>query len=152
MLVSQPELRDIMQCHELRQMAQRVSVDFALKALGYKETKVYISHRLSGVGAKSDIFDKYAVAVVYYHSGGIPRLINTLCDYAMVYGFAEEQQKIDLSLMLSVIKDKLRGGIFPFPKQENKEQVIIRGLIKLKTSIDILPDVSEAEEDEIIEL
>ena len=151
-LVGQPELLEIMQCHELRQMAQRVSVDFKLKELGYKETKAYIRHRFSVAGAEDEIIDKYAAAVVYYHSGGVPRLINTLCDFALVYGYAEEQQKIDLSLMLDVIKDKQRGGIFPLPKHENKEQAKVRELIKQEKGIDILPDLSEAEEDTIFEL
>ncbi len=153
-LVGQPELLEKMQRHELRQMAQRVSVDFKLKALGYKETKAYISHRFAVAGADVDveIIDKYAVAAIYYHSGGIPRLINMLCDYAMVYGFAEEQHTIDLSLMLSVIEDKLRGGIFPLLEQENKEQAKVRELVQEEKHIDILPNLSEVEENTIVEL
>ena len=79
-LIGQPELLEVMQRHELRQLAQRVSVDYKLKALGYKETTAYIRHRLKVAGCNEAIFDKYAAAVVYYHSGGVPRLINTLCD------------------------------------------------------------------------
>ncbi|MFW5444435.1 MAG: ExeA family protein [Methylococcaceae bacterium] len=144
-LVGQPELLEMMQRHELRQLAQRVSVDYKLKALGYKETTAYIRHRLVIAGGKSNLFDKYAAAIVYYHSGGIPRLINTLCDFALVYGYAEEVKRINSKLMLCVIKDKLQGGIFPIVTNENKEQAVIRQLFKRDKGIDIvpLPDLSE---------
>jgi len=151
-LIGQPELLEIMQCHELRQFAQRVSVDYKLKALGYKETTAYIRHRLAVAGAERNIFDKYAAAIVYYHSGGIPRLINTLCDYALVYGFAEGALQIDLALMLSVIKGKQQGGIFPLTTQENKEQAKIRQLIKQEKGVDIVPDLSEDQDETIFEL
>lgn len=151
-LIGQSELLEIMQRHELRQLAQRVSVDFKLKALGYKETAAYIRHRLATAGSEKMIFDKYAAAVVYYYSGGVPRLINTLCDFALVYGFADEQEQIDLSLMLSVIQDKLQGGIFPVIAEENKEQAIIRMLIKQKRGVDILRGAEVIEEETILEL
>ncbi|MCF6252190.1 MAG: AAA family ATPase [Methylococcaceae bacterium] len=151
-LIGQPELLEIMQRHELRQLAQRVSVDYKLKALGYKETTAYIRHRLTIAGGKNLIFDKYAAAVVYYHSSGIPRLINTLCDYALVYGYAEEAPQIDLTLMLNVIKDKQQGGIFPKTTNENREQAKIRQLIQEQKGIDVVPDLSEDEEPTIFQL
>jgi type II secretory pathway predicted ATPase ExeA len=146
-LIGQPELLEMMQCHGLRQLAQRVSVDYKLKALNYKETVAYIKHRLVVAGGQENLFDKYASAVIYYHSRGVPRLINSLCDFALVYGFADEQNKIELSLMISVIKDKLQGGIFPAITKENKEQVKIRQLILEEKGVDIQPDLKEVEEE-----
>lgn len=151
-LVGQPELLEVMQQHELRQLAQRVSVDYKLIALGYKETVAYIKHRLAVAGAKGEVFDKYAIAVVYYHSRGVPRLINTLCDFALVYGYAEEKKKIDITLMLDVIRDKQQGGIFPITTQENKEQAKVRHLIKEEMGVDILLEPSETDEETIFEL
>lgn len=149
-LIGQPELLQTMQLPELRQLAQRVSVDYQLHPLKYKETTAYIRHRLHVAGGKPQLFDKYAAAVVFYHSRGIPRLINTLCDFALVYGFAEEAAQIDLNLMMDVIKDKMRGGIFPIPKQENKEAAKIRMIIKRERNVDILPKLSSDKEgDEI---
>lgn len=151
-LIGQPEFLETMKRYELRQFAQRVSVDCQLKALGYKETVAYIKHRLKVAGASREIFDKYAIAVIYYHSAGMPRLINTLCDYALVYGFAEEHLKIDLKLMLNVIKDKLQGGIFPPVGGENKEQSRVRELVKKSKKIDIVLNLSKEAEDILFEL
>jgi type II secretory pathway predicted ATPase ExeA len=136
-LVGQPELLALMQRHDLRQLAQRVSVDYRLKALVYKETAAYIKHRLVVAGGEDNIFDKYAIAAVFYHSGGIPRLINTLCDFALVFGFSEEMEQINLEIMLDVVKGKQEGGIFPMVRRENKEQVMIRQLIKQEVGVDI---------------
>ncbi len=151
-LVGQPELLAMLQRHDLRQLAQRVSVDYRLKALGYKETVSYIKHRLQVAGGKETVFDKYAIAAVYYHSGGIPRLINTLCDYALVFGFSEAMQHINLDLMLDVIKGKQYGGIFPTVREENKEQAKVRELIRTERSVDIRPVFEDEEEDEFFEL
>ncbi len=151
-LIGQPELLKMMQQHELRQLAQRVSVDYQLKALGYKETTAYIRHRLVVAGGKDNIFDKYALAVAFYHSGGIPRLINTLCDFALVFGFSEGLQNINLDIMLDVIKGKQYGGIFPMVEKENEEQVNIRQLIKQNKNVDIRPVKEEFKYKDIFEL
>jgi len=151
-LVGQPELLELMQKHELRQLAQRVSVDYKLKALGYKETVAYIKHRLVVAGGNEDILDKYAIAAVYYHSGGVPRLINTLCDFALVFGFSEGLEKIDLDIMLDVIKGKLLGGIFPVTLKENKEQSKVRQLIQQALNIDIQTIIDEDVDLELNEL
>jgi len=151
-LVGQPELLELMQKHELRQLAQRVSVDYKLKALGYKETVAYIKHRLVVAGGNDEIIDKYAIAAVYYHSGGVPRLINTLCDFALVFGFSEGLEKIDLDIMLDVIKGKLLGGIFPVTLKENKEQSKVRQLIQQALNIDIQTIIDEDVDLELNEL
>ena len=151
-LIGQPELLETLQRHELRQLAQRVSVDYKLKQLGYKETKAYIRHRLKVANGDKDIFDKYAIAAIYYHTGGVPRLINTLCDFALVYGFAEDSKHIYLELMLDVIRDKQKGGVFPVISSENREQEAVRRLVKLEKGIDIVPDHSEEADDIITEL
>jgi len=151
-LIGQPELLETLQRHELRQLAQRVSVDYKLKQLGYKETKAYIRHRLKVANGDKDIFDKYAIAAIYYHTGGVPRLINILCDFALVYGFAEDSKHIYLELMLDVIRDKQKGGVFPVISSENREQEAVRRLVKLEKGIDIVPDHSEEADDIITEL
>ncbi len=151
-LIGQPELLETLQRHELRQLAQRVSVDYKLKQLGYKETKAYIQHRLTVANGDKDIFDKYAIAAIYYHTGGVPRLINTLCDFALVYGFAEDSKHIYLELMLDVIRDKQKGGVFPVISSENREQEAVRRLVKLEKGIDIVPGHSEEADDIITEL
>lgn len=147
-LIGQPELLKMLRRHELRQLAQRVSVDYKLRGLGYQETVAYIKHRLVTAGGDRNIFDKYAIATMYYHSGGIPRLINTLCDFSLVFGFSEGSKVIGLDIILDVLKGKIYGGIFPVVEKENKQQVKIRQLIKQQKFIDIHLVMEEEEEDD----
>ena len=112
-LVGQPELLDTMRKPELRQLAQRVSVDYHLRPLSQEETRRYIRHRLSVAGGDPELFDDGACDAVFHFSGGIPRLINTLCDMTMVYAYAEERDHIDRDLVVSVVRDRQDGGILP---------------------------------------
>lgn len=151
-LIGQPELLNVLQRYELRQLAQRVSVDFKIDPLGYRETVAYIKHRLVVAGGDESLFDKFSLAAIYYHSQGIPRLINTLCDFALVYVFAEGLLKINLNIIVKVIQDKQRGGIFPITVNETEQQVIVRRLIREEIDIDILADITDQNEDIISEL
>jgi type II secretory pathway predicted ATPase ExeA len=151
-LVGQPEFLEKLQRDDLRQLAQRVSVDYMIKPLGYRETKAYIKHRLVVAGGEENILDKYAIAAVYYYSFGVPRLINTLCDFALVFGFSEGLQHINLEIILDVIKGKQSGGIFPMVHEETQEQAKVRQLIKQEKGIDIQLIAKESDDEEIIEL
>jgi len=142
-LVGQPELLQTMRKQELRQLAQRVSVDYHIERLKLQDTIEYIKYRIEHAGGDPDIFLKSACAVVHYYSRGIPRLINTLCDFALVYAFAEEQLQVDVQLVLDVVKDKQKGGIFPMRRDEDEEAVRIRKLIKVKLGLDIKPSLVE---------
>ena len=116
-LVGQPGLRDILQRPQLQQFAQRVAVDFALRPLNLEETWNYIRHRVQVAGGEPGLFDTRACAAVYYYTGGTPRLVNVLCDTALVYGYAEQKRRLDADTILAVVRDKARGGIFPVREQ-----------------------------------
>jgi len=109
-LVGQPELRSKLEHPALEQFAQRVSVDFHLGALSLQEAREYITHRLSVAGGDPDLFQAEAIAFVHARTRGIPRLINQLCDLALVYGFAEQTKTIDLPLLQHVLQDRKRRG------------------------------------------
>jgi len=114
MLVGQPELKYKLQQKSLEQFVQRVTVYCHLNGLDMDETSRYITHRLQVAGAeKQDIFTKEAIDVIHQYSRGIPRLINILCDAALVYGFADELNVIDLNVIEDVVADRKVGGIFP---------------------------------------
>lgn len=119
-LVGQPEIRDILRSANLEQFVQRIAVDYHLEALGSEETCDYIQHRLRVAGGDPSLFDAAACDVVYHHSRGIPRLINLLCDTALIYGFAEKEQRIGAGLVNEVAADKLKGGIFPAKSQDGR--------------------------------
>jgi general secretion pathway protein A len=112
-LVGQPELRATLRRTDLRQFAQRISVDYHLPTLTQQESRSYVAHRLSVAGGRADLFDESAIDLAWSRSGGVPRLLNQLCDTALVYGFADQRERIDLELMSQVVADRSGGGIFP---------------------------------------
>ena len=106
LLVGQPELRATLARPELRQFAQRVSVDFHLRPLDRSETHGYIRHRLTVAGGNDALFLPEAIEFVYVRTGGIPRLLNQLCDFALVYAFAEGRPCIDVDLIAQVVRER----------------------------------------------
>ncbi len=138
-LVGQPELLETMRRPELRQLAQRVSVDYHIERLKVKDTIEYIRYRVEHAGGDPDIFRRSACAVIHYYSRGIPRLINTLCDFSLVYAYADEINEIGAKLVLDVVRDKQKGGIFPMRKEEDEEATRIREQLKRKLNLDIQP-------------
>ncbi|MFB1001208.1 MAG: AAA family ATPase [Pseudomonadales bacterium] len=129
-LVGQPELRDILRAPELAQMAQRVSVEYHIEPLGWQDTANYIRHRLAtasneeSVEAASHIFDSVAIAVIFYFSGGVPRLINTLCDFALVHAYAMGLQTINHSIALEVVRGRTIGGVNRFTNNEEQLKLV----------------------------
>jgi len=111
-LVGQPELKNILQRPELVQFAQRVSSDFHLRRLLLGEVIDYINHRLWVAGRQTVLFTEEACETIAKSSSGIPRIINILCDTALIYGFSWEAPEITRDIVQDVIKDKSEFGIF----------------------------------------
>jgi type II secretory pathway predicted ATPase ExeA len=112
-LVGQPQLKELLSSPQMLQFAQRVSSDFHLKPLAQDDVAKYIDFRLGAVGARAEIFTDDACKMIAAASHGIPRVINILCDTALVYGFSAGSQRIDSKLVALVIEDKRNYGIFP---------------------------------------
>ena len=112
-LLGQPALQEILRLPELHQFAQRIAVAFNLKTLNLEETWQYIRHRLQIAGGDPNLFDTKACAAVYYYTRGTPRLINVLCDTALVYAFGEQKLRIDADLICEVVQEKIKEGILP---------------------------------------
>lgn len=109
-LVGQPELWDTLQRHELRQFAQRISYDVRLEPLSTDEmTGEYIRARLEMAGGDPEIFDRETYPYIWLATDGIPRLINLVCDTALVYGYAEGKAKIDVAIIDEVINDRQKS-------------------------------------------
>jgi len=106
LLVGQPELRAKLARPELRQFAQRISVDFHLRPLDRAETHAYVQHRITVAGGRPALFLAEAVEFVYARTSGVPRLLNQLCDLALVYAFAEGRSQIDADLVSQVVRDR----------------------------------------------
>jgi general secretion pathway protein A len=112
-LVGQPQLRDLLLGPKLHQFAQRISSDFHLRPLDVREVANYIAFRLKAVGSRRPLFTQEACMLIASASGGIPRMINVLCDTALVYGFANDHQIISDKIVRDVIADKQQYSIFP---------------------------------------
>lgn len=127
-LVGQPELLETLKNPELSQLVQRVAVHCHLDPLDGEETASYIRHRLGVVGGLPSLFDDQACKVVYYFSGGVPRLINLLCDQALVYAYSEDQQTVSPQTVCDVVKDRAQMGLSPFkavPDHTTMDQLLL---------------------------
>jgi general secretion pathway protein A len=98
-LIGQPELRELLDRPEMRQIAQRITGRYHLEPLQKEDTRAYVSHRLRVAGAQSDIFTKRAIDALYKHSRGIPRLINVIADRALLAGYTRDQRRVDTNLV-----------------------------------------------------
>jgi general secretion pathway protein A len=114
-LVGQPQLKEMLRRPELLQFAQRISSDYHLRPLKCDEVAKYINHRLTAVGARTQLFSPEACDMIANASLGIPRTINILCDTALVYGFAANRQQVGPDIVYQVIEDKKEFGILPMP-------------------------------------
>jgi type II secretory pathway predicted ATPase ExeA len=112
-LIGQPELRASLQLQSLRQLAQRIVIDHHLEALRLEETLGYVRHRLTVAGGRPDLFAPEAIRLVHECTGGVPRLVNLVCDTALVYGFAEQRTDITSDLIEQVVADRVSGGLLP---------------------------------------
>jgi general secretion pathway protein A len=118
-IIGQPELRLALQQPELRQLAQRVSVFYHLGKLTLAETQAYVSHRLEVAGGDPDLFSQNAVQKIWSEAKGIPRVINTLCDLSLVYGFSSSEDKIEAPIVAEVLKDRQKMGLKLVPELKN---------------------------------
>src|SRR6185369_11542497 len=99
-LIGQPELREVLARVELRQLAQRITGRYHLDPLSRAETAAYVTHRLKVAGsATGEVFSGTALREVHRLSNGIPRIINVICDRALLGAFTQEQHRIDTSLV-----------------------------------------------------
>ncbi len=110
-LAGQPELRDTIAQKSMKQFAQRISVYHELKPLSSEEVEQYILKRLTIAGSDRNLFTSEAAEVITLASGGIPRLINRLCESALGYGYAGEEVQISSSVMRQVVADQRKVGL-----------------------------------------
>lgn len=118
-LVGQPGLRDKLSRPDLEQFAQRIAVDYHIEPLNAEETRNYIRHRLTIAGGDPELFEKDAALSVYRYSNGTPRLINLLCDSALVYGYAEGVPRISARLVDEVARERQSHGLLPHMPSES---------------------------------
>ena len=98
-LIGQPELRELLARNDLRQLAQRITARYHLEPLSREEAASYVEHRLKVAGALGEVFDSGAKKEVFRLSQGVPRLINVICDRALLGAYANESRRVNARLI-----------------------------------------------------
>jgi general secretion pathway protein A len=114
LLSGQPGLRGLLEGPGMEQFAQRISVEYALEPLAEEETVAYISHRVRVAGGLRPLFSTLACRKIYALTAGVPRLINQLCDHALVYGYAAQDETITARVILDAARIREKNGFFSF--------------------------------------
>jgi general secretion pathway protein A len=112
-LIGQPELRELLDRTDLRQLAQRITGRYHLMPLSREETKGYVRHRLRVAGASEEIFTPGALLELHRLSLGIPRVINVACDRALLGGYTQDTKKITASLVRQAAGEVYGRRFFP---------------------------------------
>jgi general secretion pathway protein A len=107
-LVGQPELLQILARKELRQVDQRITARYHLSPLNARETRAYVIHRLAVAGVREDLFTPLALRILHYATGGVPRMINTICERTLLAVYTAGQQRISASMMWKAAQE-VRG-------------------------------------------
>ena len=118
-LVGQPQLNVMLDAPELEQLVQRVRLRFHVRPLAPDETAEYIAHRLKVAGAtRTDLFTPETMPVVYKYTGGVPRLINTLCDTALTVAYADSLPTVTINVLKEAL-DELQWQ--PFERRTGRQ-------------------------------
>ncbi len=118
MLVGQPELRDKIALPEMEQMAQRITARFHLGPLSKNEVAAYVRHRLKVAGAEHELFTRDSLKLLWRYTGGVPRLINIICDRALLGAYTSKRERVDAAILEQAarevlgIKANIRNPVF----------------------------------------
>ena len=120
-LVGQPQLNEMLESPELEQLLQRVRLRYHIRSLSEVDTQSYILHRLNvaGVPQTRELFAPTTFPVIYKYSGGLPRLINTLCDTALVCAYADNQAVVTETVLNGAIEEL---NWLPYAKRVNQQR------------------------------
>ena len=119
MLLGQPQLRDLLRQPELQQFVQRVAASYHLGRLDAADTERYIRHRIAFAGGHDSIFTADACATVFAYSKGVPRLINLVCDTALIYAYAAGSTSVTADIVDEFVE--AQAGHLLIPLERTKE-------------------------------
>jgi general secretion pathway protein A len=130
-LVGQPELGEMLDSHELRQLGQRITLSCYLTPLSHKETREYIDHRIQVASQKPEVrFTRGALRAIYKYSGGIPRLINISCDRALLTSYGLNRKKITGPIARASIRElAARGDVKRLTLQRKRKLSLSMGVL-----------------------
>ena len=106
-LIGQPELQQLLKRRDLRQLAQRITARYHLMPLNLKEVERYIKHRLAVAGGNEVLFKDSAIKLIHKISGGVPRLVNHLCDRSLLGAYSLEKRMVTKAIVTEAAKETL---------------------------------------------
>lgn len=113
MLIGQPELAELLARQDLRQLAQRITARYHLTPLDAVETGEYIAHRLQIAGGARDLFSPAAMKAVHKHAGGVPRLVNVICDRALLGAYSQGLRQVTPEIVHKAAEEALGKPVAP---------------------------------------
>ncbi|MDQ2089662.1 AAA family ATPase [Marimonas arenosa] len=120
-LVGQPELRDMVRDPRMQQLAQRVAASFHIDTLNAEAVALYIDHRMQMAGGSGKKFTPEACKRIHDATGGVPRLVNQLCEFALLYAWSSESGIVDEQIVKQVLDD----GVFFGERQPSDENLVM---------------------------
>jgi len=130
-LVGQPELNSLLAQPEMRQLAQRITARYNLQALLPRETRAYVLHRCRVAGAESPLFSPFALWWVYRLTGGVPRLVNLLCDRALLAAYAAGKTRVGTGLVRAAAREVKAGN----PRAQRARVAMLAASVLLLTGL-----------------
>ncbi len=128
-LIGQPELQQLLRRNELRQLAQRITARYHLLPLTQEEVNLYVEHRVAVANGKQKLFNKAALTHLFSISGGIPRVLNLLCDRALNLAYSLNRPYVDNRIMISASYQVLGKDIVLQRQQEKWKKRYILAFI-----------------------
>jgi len=125
-LIGQPQLRERLHRPEMTQLLQRVAADYHMSTLERADVHSYIQHRLKVAGATWDIFPARSCDVIYEATEGVPRLINSLCDFCLAYGYSCGDRTIAETTVRDFLAGAKKVGIFASFKPVEAQPALVR--------------------------
>ncbi|ROH87805.1 AAA family ATPase [Stagnimonas aquatica] len=119
MLIGQPELAELLARQDLRQLAQRITARYHLTPLDALETGEYIAHRLQIAGGARDLFSPAAMKAVHKHAGGVPRLVNVICDRALLGAYSQGLRQVTPEIVHKAAEEALGKPVAPPRRQRD---------------------------------
>jgi general secretion pathway protein A len=118
-LVGQPELRDVVAQPNMRQFAQRVAANYHLTAMDQRTVRSYVAHRMQVAGSETKVFSTPAIDLIYRRTGGVPRLVNQLCDLSLVYAFSKGRRNVSVATVQQVLDDGVFFAVNAVPARDD---------------------------------
>lgn len=133
-LIGQPELQQLLKRNELRQLAQRITARYHLLPLDANEVKLYVGHRLSVANGDVHIFSMGTLKAIHAISGGIPRVINLLCDRALTLAFTKQNPVVKKPVFLAAA-EQILGADVVAQRLQSQARLMLIGLFIASVAI-----------------